>query len=155
MSTAIKYGLRHRGSGEILRVEERSNDEGSFCVQVSHELRLGARRDWLVDSPEKAEYVRLNPTPWYNAGFDTPEHEFGAAELEVVRVTVTVECQPVAVELPTPEELLEWRYGPKGRKPDAKRLKEFLRHLSRGSLDPPLWSDYEEWLEERREPGTA
>jgi len=85
------FGLRLKKTGQMLRVETVSNDEedddyDAYCVPVIHRLSPEGNGVWLNDAVT-AEYVRHNPTAYYNADYKKPYHEFAPEELEVVKVT--------------------------------------------------------------------
>ena len=71
---------------------------------------------WLVDSVEHAEFVRNFPTEWFNAGYETPSHDFESDDLEVVSVEIVVNTQKVDVSIPTVYEFYERRYSTKDKK---------------------------------------
>jgi len=102
-----QYGLRLKSNGEILKAEIVSNEGREFCVNNSVVLTENGNEVWLVDSRENAEWVRHNPTPWYNANYNTPLHYYEPEELEVVQYTVEITVEPVSVSLPPKREVLE------------------------------------------------
>lgn len=108
-----KYGLRQKSTGQLVGYCTSSNADGDCCVEEQYILQPGSDQLWLVDDPEQAEYVRLNSTEWYNAGFDTPTNNLDSDDLEVVEVNVEVKVEPVEVSLPTPYEFFEARYAKK------------------------------------------
>ena len=103
------YGLRHIKSGKTLSFSTVSNAGSGFCGETSTYLSVGGDRDWVVESLANAEYVRNYSTEWYNAGYDTPSHEFDSEELEVVEITISVQAVAGA-KVPTIEEYLKVRY---------------------------------------------
>jgi hypothetical protein len=106
----IKYGLRDKKTGKLMGFYTRANPEDCEGVSVTYNLSKNGETAWLVGTPEHAEYVRLNSTEWYNAGYETPENEYDPNELEVVKVEQTIEVNPVEVKIPTIEEYMKLRY---------------------------------------------
>jgi hypothetical protein len=104
MSKETKYALRHKNTGDILGYSVLSNDEADFCVDASYTLHHTSNKKWYVDEPEHAEYVRRYSTEWYNADYNTPNHDFRAEELSVVKVVIETEEEELEVEIPTFEE---------------------------------------------------
>lgn len=102
MTKVVKYGLRNKGDKEVLSYYSTSNAGSDFCVENSFMLSFGGAKMWLVDSPHQAEYVRQHSTPWYNAGYETPENPFD--DLEVVKITVGTEVEAENVSIPTLKE---------------------------------------------------
>jgi len=74
-------------------------------------LDTSSKELWFVDTAENAEWVRQNSTEWYNAGHDTPTHDFKPNELEVVEINVTIKAEPVDIKIPTTYEFFEARYA--------------------------------------------
>jgi hypothetical protein len=113
----IRYGLRYKKDGKLLSIHATSNAGGDFCVSVAYELvDWGDDNSWLVESPEHAEFVRHNSTPWYNAGYDSPINNYDAKDLQVVRVITEVEEEEVCVNLPAFEEMMRHMYNTEGHK---------------------------------------
>ena len=108
-----KYGLWHKKEKKVLGFYTRSNKGADFCGDTTHELCLSNEKMWLVDNPYQAEYVRNFSTPWYNAGYETPENEFEPEEMEVVKVEITTDITPEQVTVPTLEKCLELIYKEK------------------------------------------
>lgn len=129
--TIVKYGLGHIESGKMLGVSVSSNEGADFCGSTQTTLYYSSSPDWLVDTPEHAEWVRHNSTEWYNAGYDTPTHSYEPEELVVVKVTQTFERTEAKV--PSNREILEWR---KSKNPREATL-------------------FDMWIKEREEKGTA
>ncbi len=92
MITIIKYGLMIIKTNHMLTVSPEPNSNGYACIDIS--CNLGNNREntiWLVDHANNAEYVRRNPTEWYNADHDTPAHDYEPEELKVVKYKVDIE----------------------------------------------------------------
>jgi hypothetical protein len=91
-----------------------------------------------VDKPEHAEWVRHNPTKWYNADYDTPAHSFKPEELEVVKVTIVETEETLNVTIPTRLDI----YEIKSRKDkEYKRIiEDYLMECVKNKIDPT--SDY-------------
>lgn len=124
-NTKIKYGLRSKKTKKILGYREESNDGCDFCQSISTYLDEVNDRMWLVDLPENAEFVRQCSTSWYNAGYDTPSHEYDAEELEVVEVKIVTEIKPKTVKIPTIEEYLAIKY----KKSDPEHYEFCMKEL--------------------------
>ena len=90
MKTIIKYALKYVKSNTLLGFNIQSNGDEDFCNDLQHSLDIHEDNIWLVDKIEMAEYVKNNSTEWYNAGYNTPSHQFKPNELEVVKVTINV-----------------------------------------------------------------
>lgn len=116
-----KFGLRYKESGAILGYEVRPGSGKYACVDEIHNLVHDGNNMWLVSDPRHAEWVRLYPTDWYNASYDTPEHHYEPEELEVVSVNISILVEPVKVRIPTPVEFFKKAY-----KNDPKHLKHLL-----------------------------
>jgi len=84
-----KYALRHIKSGKLLGFIATSNSDGAFCVDVAFTLDLDEQL-WTVDSRDVAEKVRKESEKWYNAHWESPQHNFKANELEVVELNITI-----------------------------------------------------------------
>lgn len=106
-----KFGLRQKSTGKIVGYYTSQNSGDG--VELQHILEPGAEKFWLVDDPEQAEFVRLNSTEWYNAGYDTPTNHIDTDDLEVVEINVEIKTTSVDVSLPTPYEFFETRYAEK------------------------------------------
>lgn len=139
-----KYGLRFKKTGKLLGMSFSSNAGGDFCGDVEVSLRDGGSCFWLVNTPEHAEYVRLNSTKWYNAGFESPSHRFKPEELEVVRVEA--EVQSIQVSIPTPEEFFIQKYG----ETEPKHLEMLLHQKEEGEKIQYSIYDLQEMLREKQ-----
>jgi hypothetical protein len=89
--TTVKYGLRIKGTEDLLTYSSHSNAGGDFCVSTEYTIG-NSKYDpvWLVDRQDTASKAATTNTPWYNADYDSPSHEswIEDAELEVVEVTL-------------------------------------------------------------------
>jgi len=85
----IKYALLHKKSNTLVGFYTTSNS-GEFCTDVEYNLVYDEENIWVVDSFEKAEYVRNNSTDWYNANYNTPQHSYHSNELSVVKLEIEV-----------------------------------------------------------------
>lgn len=95
--TTVKYGLRLKSTGEVLKCDmEPVSNEAEFSVSIIHRLTTCGGYEWLVDTFEEAEYVMITKTPDYNAVYDTPTHNYSPEQLEIVKVTTTVEVETVS-----------------------------------------------------------
>ena len=132
MKKVKKYGLRVKKTGELLKFITVSNDGADFCDSVSYYLDVDGESEWLVDTPENAEYVRNVSTEWYNAGYETPKHshDFDPDELEVVEVEIITSINKIDVKIPTMEEYLEKKY----KESDPRHYEYCMNHLKDGNL---------------------
>lgn len=106
----IQYALREIKTGKLLGFTASSNEGGDFCGDTEISLESYSNHIWYAESAEQAEYVRQFPTPWYNAGMETPNHSFEPEELDVVKVERVEEITAVSVQIPTVKEWIELRY---------------------------------------------
>lgn len=144
----IKYGLRNKKTKKLMQFDTTSNDGGEFCNSIEYSLsEFGDDGEWLVDSPEHAEWVRLNSTEWYSAGFDTPSHKLKADDYEVVMVEIVQEISKVDVKLPTPLELAEMRYA----KTEPGHLAYLKGLFEKGEGPQFSWHDYSAAMRVKRE----
>jgi len=133
----VKYGLWHKKEKCMLTVSTSSNDGSDFCTDISHSLTTYGDQVWYVDDPYIAEYVRNFSTEWYNANYETPNHDFDSDELMVVKVKVKTESYPEEHNVPTMEEYLEacYKYSdPEHYKYCMEELRKHTRHGYKYSL---------------------
>ncbi len=83
----IRYGLRNINSETLLGFIAKDNGADEQGTEWQLENNPDDGRIWLVDTIEKAERAKT-PTAWYNAGYETPSHDFNMGELEVVEVDI-------------------------------------------------------------------
>jgi hypothetical protein len=122
----IKYGLRIKETGEILKAVAALNEDCDFCVDISYTIRPGMGIEWMVDAPTDAEYVRNNSTEWYNASYNTPDHGFKPDDLEVIRIELNID--PIDIKIPTMEEYLKIKY----EEEEPKHYKYMMSELEKG-----------------------
>jgi len=148
----VKYALRHKKKKELVTYYTTSNEGGDFCGDTTCHLSTGSEKTWYAASPEHAEYVRKYSTRWYNAGYETPNHDFEPGELEVVKVTITVDEEPVKVEIPTVKQYFKMRYGEEGgpSKKDLGHLKHVLKCIDNGEDIAPSWHEMNEVLKYKK-----
>ena len=108
-----KYGLRHKKTGNIIGFDVSSNgDDADFCGDLEYSLcEYEKEKIWMVDTPEHATWVAENSTKWYNAGYNTPNHNFKSGELEVIEIEIIESVKPLEVKLPTGKEIIETVYA--------------------------------------------
>jgi len=110
-----KYGLRNKKTDKLLGVTAHSNGDAELCVGSEYTLEeVDNENIWLVDSAMHAQWVLEHPTAWYNAGYDTPNHDLDPSEFEVVEVEMKL--TPVEVKMPTYKEVAKWKS--KGKQKD-------------------------------------
>jgi hypothetical protein len=110
----VKYGLLNTATSQLLEYDTTSNPEDTEGVSVSYTLTTaGNGHPWLVDDAMHAEWVRNNSTPWYNAGYETPEHsgEIKQYDLKVVKVVMTTSQEPVDIQLPDINDVIDTNYA--------------------------------------------
>ena len=145
--TIVKYALLHKASGTILGFTTSSNHGAEFSNDTSYYLEKDSDQQWLVVSPEQAEYVRLNNTPWYNAGYNTPVNNFKPNELEVVKLVQTIASKPVKVKFPTVKTVLKAKFA-KGGYYENERDWQHMQNLMLGKEPLKLsFYDYVEYYE--------
>ena len=88
------YGIRNKKTKEPLSVSASDNNECEDCVSISYTFQKYFKGDiiWLVDEKEIAEAMLFEKvdTPWYNAGYNTPQWDkmFVEGLYEVFEVTI-------------------------------------------------------------------
>ena len=127
----IKYGLREKSTGKMAGFSTDSNEGASDCVSPSYRLNFYDEEHlWLVDSAKRAAYVLHYPTPWYNAGYETPNHSFKSDEVEVEVVKFITQVEPVEVDVLTQEQYLRKKYS--GRESDRAHRDHLLKVIEEG-----------------------
>ncbi len=96
-----KYGIMF--NSKILGFAT-SENSGGECVSVSYELDDNSGNMWLVDTPEHAEWVRQNTTPWYNAEYDSPKNSYVGKNTKVIKFET--EISNVEVKIPSFKEVM-------------------------------------------------
>jgi len=138
----IKYGLRETKTGKVLGYYTTSNSDGDFCIDTAYTLCSSEDNMWLVNSRFLAAYVRKNSTAWYNAGYDTPMHDYNPKELEVVKVKQEIEIHKVRVQLPSVKRLFKDKY----EKSEPKHYQYIMSLVEKGELDQYDWYDLQNFL---------
>lgn len=86
-----KYSLLNKKTQKLVEFDSTSNTGIGPCVDVMYTLCENGEQVWLVDSYETANIVHSNPsTPWYNAGYETPNYNLDMNDYEVVEVHIFV-----------------------------------------------------------------
>jgi hypothetical protein len=139
----LKYALRHKKLKDLLLYEASSNEGSEDCNSISYTLSVdnlstNSNSWWVVDTPEQAEYVRLNSTKWYNADYDTPEHNFEPDELEVVEIEYSIDIKPKEVKIPTVEEFIAIKY----KKDEIGHYNYLMEMIKEGEKIYISWYDY-------------
>ena len=78
------FYLREKETRKILEYETRSNAGGDCCVPAEYVLTDNGESPWCLTDVDRVIYVKYVSTPWYNADYDTPHHDYKPEELEVV-----------------------------------------------------------------------
>ena len=115
METTL-YALQHKLDKFLMSYEESdqaySNVDGEGSV-IEYKLDYCKNPKegsiWYAGSPEHAEYVRINNTPYYNASITIPMHydNYDPDNFEVVKVVIVKTVEVVAVNIPTAQEFYE------------------------------------------------
>lgn len=86
----IKYGLRVKDSGIILSYDISPDyDNGTVDYNLEeYVFNDNEGKQWLVNTPQHAEWVRLNNPSTYSNCYDTPKNEFKPECLEVVKIEI-------------------------------------------------------------------
>lgn len=79
------FALRHAKKGVLMGVSTLSNEETITVISAVHSLSLNEDNVWVVADRDVAEAAAQTDTPWFNAGYRTPENKFVGA-LEVVEL---------------------------------------------------------------------
>ena len=124
----IKYGLLLKKKNKILGFYQTSNEGSQFCNDNTTYLSEHEDNIWSVDDPVIAEYVRNFSTEWYNADFETPKHDFKSNKLQVVKIEVITNTEPVDLKIPTMEKYLEIKFKETDPKYYEYCLKEIKTH---------------------------
>ena len=131
------YGLRLKKSKVLLGVYTTSNEGSDCCGDVSYHLTGGTDIPWMVDKKINASYVRMFTTPWYNAGYETPMHDFKPEELEVVKIEIRENVNAEEPDfIPTFAEYMQMRYNTPGKQSyDPKHYKCVMDECKRRGKD--------------------
>lgn len=99
MNTEIRYVLRNKKTGKLLKYVIQANPEDCEGTSLSYTISEYGDDIWHVDTPEQAEWVRLNHTKWYNAVKETPSHchNYDPDDYEVVKQVITTEEEKVDI----------------------------------------------------------
>jgi hypothetical protein len=91
----IKYGLRNKKTGEVLRLLEETFD--GVCIKNYYSLYDNSDDYgdiWTVSSLEIAEKARMTVVDKENSSYITPAHstiDYEMNNLEVVKIIITIE----------------------------------------------------------------
>ena len=152
MTEIVKYSLREISTGKLLTYSTTNNSDGHCCVSESYKLNTYEDLVWEVDDLETATFVKNVSTSWYNAGYESPQHDFEPEELEIVQVTKTVNVFTARSDkYPTLREFLTWKASKRreeGNISDAKYFEYTVKEGTNPDLDEPLKDKYEykRWL---------
>jgi len=133
----VKYGLWHKKEKCMLKVSTTSNDGADFCTDISHSLTTYGDQVWYAHDIFAAEYVRNFSTEWYNANYETPNHNFEPDELAIVKVKIRTEFCPEEFMVPTMKEFLAIKFkesDPGHYKYCMEQLKKYPGHNQKYSL---------------------
>jgi len=134
-----KYALRHIKEDKLLTFYVSSNGDADFCGDTQTSLGTSDEQTWYAKTDVEAEYVRQHSTQWYNAGYETPSHEYKPEELEVVCVEMRIEHHEVKVKIPTYPEYIKENY--EDNKPHRDYcLSEYEKH---GEANNTFYSIYD------------
>ena len=79
------YALKHKPSGKLLGFSYASNEDAEFNVSVEFTLSLTKRNVWVVTDQNIAENAKT-AIDWFDADFESPNHEFVSHDLVVVEL---------------------------------------------------------------------
>lgn len=104
-TTETTYALRVKGTDELVRFEQRSNENGDCCGEYRYEWMTGK---WATEFPiyelaslREVARAMVESTPWYNSSMTKPIHgSIDPASLEIVKRTVVTTVEPVEYQLP-------------------------------------------------------
>lgn len=140
-----KYCLRVKKTGELAKYSIRETDGDG--VPYQHSIEKQGDYIWFADSPEHAEYVRLYSTAWYNADYDTPTNNYNPEDLEVVKVSIVVNAEPVSVEIPTIYEVYRSKY----EKSEPEHLANVKKLIEEGRVKSYYYFELQEYLASQKE----
>ena len=109
------YGLRNIKTKELVGVYTQSNGNAECCGELAYKLSESESVSWIVKDKLTASYVRINSTPWYNAGYESPINLIDPNTLEVVKIELIITPEKADV-IPTSEEYLELKFNTPGIK---------------------------------------
>jgi len=107
----VKYGLYHIEKKEMLGFYSRSNEGSDFCNDSTVVLSTSCDNEWLSDTAEYAEWVRVFKQQWYNSSEECPVNPYEPYELKVVKVYIKKEYEDVKVTIPTKYEFYKDKYS--------------------------------------------
>ena len=92
MENITKYGLMEKSTGKLLTYYYSHNDNAEFCVDDTYKLTSNTIGDniWMVDHKKIANLAKIS-TPWFNADYESPNHDFKEEDLQVVKITLSIE----------------------------------------------------------------
>ena len=111
------YGLRLKKDKTLLGVYTTSNAGGDCCNEESYHLTACSEIPWMVKTKLESSYVRMFSTQWYNAGYETPMHDYKPEELEVVKIEIREDVNAEEPDfVPTFAQYMQMRYNTKGKR---------------------------------------
>lgn len=116
--TQTKYALKNKKTSKLIGYHQRSNHGAEFAIDITIKLDEKANNVWLSPSAEHVLWVLHNPTQWYNADMETPNHNLDPKDYMVVKYEETIEVTDVDVTIPTFQEIsafLEYTVEPFGK----------------------------------------
>lgn len=134
------YGLVNKKNNKTLGYYSKSNNDSDFANDVEIILSDNEDNRWMVESSHLAEWVRNNPTAWYNASHNTPNHNFEANDLFVIRIEVEEVISKIKVSLPSKIEVWKER---------AKIDKGYLLFLNDPDSYSIDWWQVKEYLDKK------
>lgn len=115
-TTTVRYGLRLRSTGELLRIELSYNGEDSYaCGEYSTVLTTDPDcQVFTVASSEALLPVLAQNTPWFNSDLTRPSWgSYKREDLEPVEIATAVVISPVEVTVPPAFRSVEVREVPR------------------------------------------
>jgi hypothetical protein len=110
--TKKKYGLRHKKTGELAKIESYSNSPDSeFCGDSTYALEQSGNRDWLVDDIIPVLFALKYTNTWYNSSEEYPvisikPEDYEIVEIEIKEIHTVVETP----HIPDVKEIIEKNY---------------------------------------------
>ena len=107
----LKFALRDKVSKRLVGFSTSPNgSDAEFCGEETTTLSLYDDVVWYAKTPEHAQWVLENPTPWYNSDYEAPEHSLEPEGFEVVCIETRITEYPKP-SIPTFEEMMAFKYA--------------------------------------------
>ena len=98
-TTEVRYGLRHKTTGELAKYSVISNEGRDFCGDFTYTLSQYGEEDWMCESLHILDCVLSGiSTPWYNSELETPVVNIRIEDYTPVKISVTKTTEHVSME---------------------------------------------------------